>query len=402
MDSQSMHTYQTGLLQYQGSVDPALCAPKYTKERIAKSPYFIKGKAYNLEPTTLETPIHNIIKDITSAPLVPSQTPYPYQTQGVSKIRMLIEILGLYHNTTIPSIKNTLTATMPEDCFVWFGHSSLLLYLGGKTLLVDPVLDGCASPLPFIIRPFNGTNIYSAQDMPEVHYLLITHNHYDHLSKKTLCRLAPKIGLAIVPLGVGIYLEKCGINNIVELDWGEDIVLDSLRVYCLPSRHFSGRGIFDKNKSLWASFLLDANSEYALGSDSTSTQEASRKIFLSGDGGYGAHFKEIFEHFGVIDMAFMENGQYNAGWAQIHSFPHEVLQAALDLHTKVLMPIHNSKFKLSFHHWSEPLEALTSLYEQGIQERCLDFRLITPKIGEIVPFWQNHTKNLSFDKWWRS
>lgn len=447
----------------------------HSQARIAKSKYFIDGKARNIEPTTLETPIQSIAKNMTKinntpksqktqnlkaqnlslqnpfwqdqilqtpatpTPAAPAPKPAPnppllqippesisLESAPKSKARVFYEILGMRHrDITIPSVKTDLRAFVPEhDSFVWFGHSSLLFWIGGKTIAIDPVLDGSAAPLPFIIRPFSGADIYSSRDLPDIDYLIITHNHYDHLSKKSIKLLARRVGLVIVPLGVGKYLQKWGIESsrIFELDWGEDMALsETLRVYCLPARHFSGRKMVDMNASLWASFVLECggveskNAESAKvdssGLDSRNTESAKvdsddldsggadsdsskaphkthiKRIFLSGDGGYGSHFAEIGARFGQIDMAFLENGQYNKDWAQVHSFPNECLQAAKDLHAHAMMPIHNCKFQLSFHKWYEPLECIARLYERYRDE--LSFALITPMIGEIAPLWQD-------------
>ncbi|OBV29819.1 hypothetical protein BKN38_04590 [Helicobacter sp. CLO-3] len=443
----------------------------HSQARIAKSKHFIDGKARNIEPTTLETPIQSIAKNMTkfdsapksqktqnpkaqnlslqnpfwqdqilhtpaahapatSAPKPaqnsPLQNPQSPQTPPLlqippesislesapkSKARVFYEILGMRHrDIIIPSVKTDLRAFVPErDSFVWFGHSSLLFCIGGKTIAIDPVLDGSAAPLPFIIKPFKGADIYSSRNLPDIDYLIITHNHYDHLSKKSIKLLARRVGLAIVPLGVGKYLQKWGIepSRIFELDWGEDMALnEALRVYCLPARHFSGRKMVDMNASLWASFVLECGGEESesvesakvdsmgldsggVDSDSFKTPHKThiKRIFLSGDGGYGSHFAEIGARFGRIDMAFLENGQYNKDWAQVHSFPNECLQAAKDLHARAMMPIHNCKFQLSFHKWYEPLECIARLYERYRDE--LSFALVTPMIGEIAPLWQD-------------
>ena len=327
-----------------------------TQERIKSSPNFINNKAQNREFTLRLT-----------------------QDSKIESKSLLKELLSP-DKVKIPSIKSDLLQIPNEDSFVWFGHSSLLLWLNGKTLLIDPVFSS-ASPFPFLIKPFSGTDIYSTNDLPLIDYLFITHNHYDHLSKPTIRALQEKVGRVIAPLGVGKYLIKFGINpsKIYELDWNESLRLDcALCVHCLTARHFSGRGLFDRNKSLWASFML---------------KSGDREVFLSGDGGYGGHFKEIGERFKCVDFAFIENGQYNTRWAKMHSFPQESLQALKDLNAKKAMPIHNSKFKISTHNWHDPLSSLFALYAKDLNA---NFTLITPKIGAITPFW----KDIKTPHWW--
>ena len=239
--------------------------------------------------------------------------------------------------------------------------------------------------MPLIIKAFEGADIYAPDDLPKIDFLIITHNHYDHLSKKTIKALAHKVERAIVPLGVGKYLKAWGIaeSNISELDWDEVAEFNGFAFHCLTARHFSGRGVFDQNKSLWASFLLEFKG---------------KKLFFGGDSGYGAHFAEFGKRFGSVDLAFLENGQFNKSWAQIHAFPHQSLQIAKDLHAKAVMSVHNSKFKLAPHAWNEPLEQIYTLYTQGKAWGNFDFALFMPQIGQIVPLWDDKFKS---EIWWR-
>lgn len=234
------------------------------------------------------------------------------------------------------------------------------------------------------MQPFKGSDVYDIEDLGVIDYLLITHNHYDHLSKKTLKRFAKSpvsqaLQKVIVPLGVGKYLRDFGFeeNKIIELDWNESLQLsENLKLYFLPTRHFSGRGLWDKDKDLWGSFLL---------------QSQEKQIYMSGDSGYGKHFKAIGEQFGTIDLALLENGQYNEYWHNVHLFPTETLQAARDLNAKALMPIHNSKFKLSTHKWDTPRKELAQEAKNYPQ-----IRLFQPQIGEIAPLWD---EDYTFTKW---
>ncbi|MBO7370812.1 MAG: MBL fold metallo-hydrolase, partial [Campylobacter sp.] len=243
--------------------------------------------------------------------------------------------------------------------------------------------ENSASPFPFVVSPFSGSAIFSVQDLPKIDYLIITHNHYDHLNRTTIKKLAKKgeIKAVFVPLGVGKYLKSWGFDEakIFEFDWNESLKIQpNLKIHCLSARHFSGRAIFDQRKSLWASFLIEFDDF---------------KVFFGGDSGYGEHFKKFGEKFGKIDLAFLENGQYDSAWSQIHMFPSQTLQAATDLKTQILMPIHNSKYRISYHVWNAPLRDITKIYENS----NFDFTLITPKIGQIVPL---DLKNFRSEKWW--
>ena len=230
-----------------------------------------------------------------------------------------------------------------EDSVVWLGHSSYLLIIGGRTVLVDPVLYR-GSPVSFINRPFSGTNIYRPYNFPAIDYLVYTHDHYDHLDYKAARKFKHKTGKVIIPLGVGSHLEYWGYpsEKLVELDWGEEFSENlhddsCVKFICCPQRHFSGRG-FKRNKTLWASFIL---------------QVGDKCIFIGGDGGYGKHFKQIGQKY-QIDWAFIENGQYSVRWAQIHTMPQELSKVMEDLDAKHYITVHHSKFALGQHDWYEP------------------------------------------------
>ena len=251
-----------------------------------------------------------------------------------------------------------------QDLLVWFGHSSYLLQLGGKRILADPVF--CmASPVSLINKPFPGTDIYKPEDMPDIDYLIVTHDHWDHLDYKTVTQLKDRIVLVICPLGVGEHFERWGFpaEKLVELDWDEEASLaNGFTVHCLPARHFSGRGL-TPNRTLWASFLLET---------------PSMTVYLAGDSGYDTHFSRIGQRFPDIDLAILENGQYNEDWKYIHTLPQYLGQAAKDLGAKKIMTVHHSKYALSRHPWDEPLEN----ERKAAEKDSLD--LIAPVIGEVV------------------
>jgi L-ascorbate metabolism protein UlaG (beta-lactamase superfamily) len=280
----------------------------------------------------------------------------------------------------IPTMKSDLyNLDIKEDVLVWFGHSSCFIQLDGKRILVDPVFSQAASPFSFVNKSFQGTEIYHAEDIPNIDYLIITHDHWDHLDYPTIKALQLRIKKVICALGVGEHFESWGFakENIIEMDWEEEAVLSQgFELYCLPARHFSGRG-FSSKQSLWASFLLQT-------SDFT--------LYIGGDGGYDTHFANIGKRFPEIDLAILENGQYNENWKYIHMLPQQTLQAGKDLHAKRVLPVHNSKFALGRHAWDEPLRTITQLHNPD------DFTLITPRIGQIV-----YLKDTSqrFEQWWK-
>jgi len=279
----------------------------------------------------------------------------------------------------IPAIKTDVGIfDRQENVFVWFGHSSFFLQTDGKRFLIDPVFVK-AAPVHFANKPFKGTKLYRPEDMPEIDYLIISHDHWDHLDYNTVRKLKDRIGLVICGLGVGEHFERWGFDKdrIIELDWGDQTALDNgIVLECLPARHFSGRGLFSRNKALWGSYIL---------------QTASRTIFISGDGGYGAHFAEIGSRFESIDLAIMENGQYNTEWSANHLMPDHLVKAIKDLSPKKLITVHNSKYILSAHSWEEPLVNIAKAAEQE------SFNLLTPMIGEPVRL---DDDSQVFHKWW--
>lgn len=264
----------------------------------------------------------------------------------------------------LPGVKIDLHALdRKENILVWFGHSSYFIQQDGKRFLIDPVLSGYAAPFAFAMKNFAGSNEYSAADIPDIDYLVITHDHYDHLDYRTAKALIPKVGKVITGLGVGAHLHHWGYNeaDITELDWHEEQQLDEgFTIRGLPSRHFSGRTFF-RNRTLWCAFALTA---------------PNRKFFLGGDGGYGKHFKMIGTKYGPFDIAILENGQYNESWRYIHAMPEETAQAATDLGAKLLMPVHWGKFILSVHSWDEPIRRITKA------AAAKNIPLLTPRIGE--------------------
>jgi L-ascorbate metabolism protein UlaG (beta-lactamase superfamily) len=280
----------------------------------------------------------------------------------------------------IPSVKTDLK-NLPEGkpVLVWFGHSSYLIKINGKHILVDPVFSGYASPFKFkSAKNFDDSNVYAVEDMPKIDILLITHDHYDHLDYKTVLKLKEHSPFIITSLGVGSHLEYWGFdkNPITELDWNQSSeVIPGFKITCLTARHFSGRS-FKRFPTLWSSFIL---------------QTPENTIYIGADSGYDIHFKNIVSKFGPFDLALLESGQYNEAWRPIHMMPEETVQAGIDIQAKVLMPVHWGKFSLSLHPWNEPIERVVKKAEE------LNVKLTTPLIGEPVIIGEHYPDK----KWWR-
>lgn len=329
-------------------------------EKIKNSPQYKQGKFHNLSPT-------------------------PMLAEGVSYLSVLRDFVRNNQvrtrpRTAIPATKTDLhRLPATGNYIVWFGHSSYFMQIDGKRILVDPVLSGSASPVSWINKSFTGTDQYRVEDIPPVDFLLLTHDHYDHLDYKTVVGLQGKVTEVVCGLGVGSHLEYWGydIKKIHEKDWGEMIDLgNGFTIYTTPARHFSGRG-FSRNTTLWVSFVF---------------KTPTMNIFVGGDGGYDIHFKEIGETYGPFDVVILEDGQYSLSWKYIHLLPEDVLQAAKDLRGKRLFPVHSSKFVMSNHAWDEPLQRISELCSKE------GFPIMTPMIGELVDLRDEHQK---YTQWWK-
>lgn len=279
----------------------------------------------------------------------------------------------------IPSVKTDLKKLpLDQDWMVWFGHSSFLMQIGGKKILVDPVFSGNASPIPGSVKSYKGTDIYSVNDMPEIDYLLISHDHYDHLDYETIKALNSKVKKVICGLGVGEHFEYWGFpkDKILDKDWGDEVkAAPDFSIFTESTHHDCGRG-FSSSKALWLSFVI---------------KTPKIQIYYSGDGGYDNRFQEIYKKYGAMDWSIMEFGQYNPAWESVHDLPEQVIKATEELHTKNFLPVHHSKFTLAKHPWDEPLKKATE-FSKG-----KNYRLATPVIGEIV--WLNNPSQ-QFKQWW--
>lgn len=313
-----------------------------------------------------------------------NQTPFPEVVKGGLSIGTFIEYF--FHErdnpepvNPIPVVKTNLKKLDKNtDVIVWLGHSSYFIQLSGKTILIDPVFSSYASPFFFSTRAFKGTNLYTAEEMPKIDYLLISHDHWDHLDYETVMDLKPKVRHIVTGLGVGEHFSRWGFPDemVHEADWGTELQLDKdLIIHVLTARHFSGRWL-ERNKSLWVSFTLET---------------PSRKIYHSGDSGYGPHFKEIGKRFGGVDIALLDSGQYNESWQYVHMMPEQSSQAAIDLKTKAAMPSHTGKFSLAYHSWNEPFRRFIKASEDR------RYQALTPRIGEVVYAAENDQR---FSCWW--
>lgn len=280
----------------------------------------------------------------------------------------------------LPSVKTDLLALPPDsNVLVWFGHSSFYMQVDGVRFLVDPVFSGSASPIPGSVTAYPGTDVYTAADMPPIDYMLLSHDHYDHVDHETAEALRDKVKHVVCGLGVDAHYLRWGYapEQLMPLDWDDTIaVKPGLTIHVEESQHASGRG-FARDKSLWVAFFIDA---------------PDLRIYYSGDGGRSDRFARFHAAHGAVDWAIMECGQYNEAWHAVHELPTEVVTSASDLHASHVLPVHHSKFTLAKHPWFEPLEEVTRL---SIGK---PYRVATPLIGQVV-YLNDSTQQ--FAPWWK-
>ncbi len=262
---------------------------------------------------------------------------------------------------------------------VWFGHSAILLKLNGLTILLDPMLGPVPAPHPWLgSRRFNETLPITLEKLPKIDAVFISHDHYDHLDYGSIQALKAKTSHFFVPLGVANHLKAWGIHegSITEMNWWEETEYMNLKLAFTPSRHFSGRGVMNRNSTLWGSWVIKSDTQ---------------SIYFSGDSGYGPHFKEIGEKYGPFNFAMMECGQYNELWKDIHMMPEQTAQAAIDIRASRFMPIHWGAFKLALHEWTDPIDRV----EKKANE--LQLNILTPEIGQPILL---DEVEFTSNKWW--
>jgi len=252
----------------------------------------------------------------------------------------------------------------------WVGHATLLIQLDGVNILTDPHWSKRASPVSFAGPKRVAAPGLKFEDLPPIHVVLISHDHYDHLDEPTVKRLArlynPRF---VVPLGIKAWLADRGITNAVELDWGQSIAFKGLTIVCTPAQHGSGRTLVDQGRRLWSSWAV-------LGS---------QRLYFAGDTGYYKHFKEIGDELGPFDLAALPIGSYTPRETAhpVHISPEEALQASTDLRAARFIGIHWGTFMLAREPYDEPPARITA----EVARRKLDPEVVwIPKPGETLPW----------------
>ena len=336
-------------------------ATKKQKEFYAKFENFQNEKFTNQHLSSMDVNYWKIFKELTKK--APNRNP----SKNI-KVEKIDSINIENHSEEITQL-------------TWFGHSTFLLELDGKKILIDPMLGDVPAPHPLL-----GPKRYAKElpieieKIPFIDAIIFSHDHYDHLDYESIQKLKGKVGQYFTPLGLGNHLIEWGVGKekINELNWWDSIEFDNIKLLCTPARHFSGRGLLDRATTLWCSWVIKGVNE---------------NIYFSGDSGYDTHFKEIGGKYGPFDISLMECGQYNQDWKLLHMMPEETVQASIDLKSKLILPIHWGGFTLAFHDWTDPIVRILNKASE------LNIPVTTPKIGERVIVGNS---NFPKEKWWEN
>lgn len=337
-------------------------ATESDQSRYEKSGHFEDGKFVNQTPTSMDMGFVGMVTTLKEFIVgVPNSKPdFELPVEKVDSVNLT---------------KNADTTQL-----IWFGHSAFLLQLDGKRILIDPMLGEVPAPHPWLGKKRYSKELpIEIEKLPSIDFIILSHDHYDHLDYGSIQKLKDKTKKFYVPLGVGAHLKKWGVSAdaITEFNWWDELQHDSIKLVFTPARHFSGRGLTDRWSTLWGSWVIKGTHE---------------NIYFSGDSGYGPHFKEIGEKYGPFDFAMMECGQYNERWKSIHMMPEETAQAAMDINAKVFMPIHWGAFTLALHSWTDPVERVTAKASE------LGLPILVPIIGSSI---QLDALPTHVDRWWK-
>ena len=284
-------------------------------------------------------------------------------------------------NVPLPEVRGPLPDDLRDTSdtvkFTWLGHATVLASINGKTILFDPVFSESAAPVSWAVKRYQPPAI-GIEELPQIDFIVISHDHYDHLDMNAVKFFKESNTRFLVPLGVASHLEYWGISRdkVTEFDWWQSRNIAGITFTCAPAQHFSGRtGTIAMQKTLWSS--------WAVRTEATS-------VYFSGDSGYAGHFKEIGDRLGPFDLTFIDAGQYNERWRQVHNLPPEVMDAFDDLRGDILVPIGWGMFTLALHDWYEPpVEISSRAFEIGAT-------VAIPRFGE----WVDIRQRLPDKKWW--
>jgi L-ascorbate metabolism protein UlaG (beta-lactamase superfamily) len=297
----------------------------------------------------------------------------------LAAIRQLIRETKILHRSIQPhhiswnnsaNLTRRLEEISSKDYLCWIGHATFLMQLNNKRILIDPFFSENAGPLKWLGPKRFLPPALKTEELPRIDYIYITHNHYDHLDRPFLKKIArlnnPKI---FVPSGLYKKVKKWGFNNIVETHWHQSYEEHGIKLTALPAYHYSRRGLFDYKKSWWCSYAI------------TTTQ---LKLFHSGDTGYGEVFKEIGKQYGPFDYAMLGIGAYQPPEVMktVHTNPEEAAQIAADIQAKIILPMHWGSIVLSPEPLTEPMTRLTTALKKLSHSQPITIGL--EKVGDLI------------------
>lgn len=280
----------------------------------------------------------------------------------------------------IPVVTPEPAADDPQGLYVtWYGHSTALIEIEGRRVLVDPVWSDRCSPSKVSGPKRLHEPPVALRDLPPLDAVLISHDHYDHLDMDSIQNLADLQAVPfLVPLGVGAHLERWGVppTRIVEMDWNDRTSIAGIEFVATPARHFSGRG-FTRDETLWASWVIAGSR---------------RKVFYSGDTGYFPGFAGIGAEHGPFDVTLVQIGAYGDAWPDIHMVPEDGVATHVDVQGGLMVPVHWATFNLALHDWAEPADRVWR------EAKARDVRLAVPRPGERVDV----DNPPPVDGWWQA
>lgn len=260
----------------------------------------------------------------------------------------------------------------------WYGHSSAMIEIEGRRVLLDPVWSDRCSPSQLVGPRRLHEPPVPLRELPPVDAVLISHDHYDHLDMATIQNLVDlQAARFLVPLGVGAHLEHWGVpvGRIIELDWNETATVAGIEFVATPARHFSGRG-FSRDETLWSSWVING---------------PTRKVFYSGDTGYFDGFAAIGAQHGPFDATLVQVGAYGEAWPDIHMTPEDGVATHIDVRGGLLIPVHWATFNLALHEWAEPADRTWR------EAKARGVKLAVPRPGERVDV----DNPPAVDGWWQ-